>query len=67
GIAASERSLGRVDLLRADELFLTGSGAGIVPVRSLDGESIGAGEPGPVTARVREAFPDYAFRVGTPF
>jgi branched-chain amino acid aminotransferase len=67
GIAACERSLGRVDLLRADELFLTGSGAGIVPVRSLDGEPIGAGQPGPVTVRVCEAFPDYAFRVGTPY
>lgn len=67
GIAAAERSLGRVDLLGADEVFLTGSGAGIVPVRSLDGEPIGEGRPGPVTAQITAAFPDYAHRNATPF
>jgi branched-chain amino acid aminotransferase len=67
GLATEERSLRRVDLLGADEVFLTGSGAGIVPVRSLDGESVGPGRPGPVTARIRAAFPDYARRNGTPF
>jgi branched-chain amino acid aminotransferase len=67
GLAACEKSLGRVDLLGADEVFLTGSGAGIVPVRSLDGRPIGAGRPGPVTARIRAAFPAYALRCGTPF
>jgi len=67
GIPAQEHSLGRYDLLAADEVFLTGSGAGIVPVRSLDGQRIGAASPGPLTARILEAFPDYARRCGTPF
>ena len=67
GIPARERSLGRYDLLAADEVFLTGSGAGIAPVRSLDGQAIGAGAPGPLTARILEAFPDHARRCGTPF
>lgn len=67
GIPSEERSLRRVDLLAADEVFLTGSGAGIVPVRSLDGEPVGPGRPGPLTARIRAAFPDYAQRNGTPF
>jgi branched-chain amino acid aminotransferase len=67
GIPAAERSLVRVDVLGADEVFLTGSGAGIVPVRSLDGEPIGGGRPGPLTLRILEAFPDYVQRVATPF
>ncbi len=36
GLAAGERSLGRFDLLAADEVFLTGTGARIVPVATLD-------------------------------
>ncbi|HEY4102722.1 MAG TPA: aminotransferase class IV, partial [Polyangiaceae bacterium] len=36
GFSVSERSLGRRDLFAADEVFLTGSGAGVVGVRSLD-------------------------------
>lgn len=56
GLDASARSLGRFDLLGASEVFLTGSGAGLVPVRSLDGRTIGSGAPGPVYAQLREAF-----------
>lgn len=55
GMRVAERSLGRFDLFGADEVFLTGTGARIVPVRSLDGEVIGRGECGPVTARLIEA------------
>ena len=46
GIPAREHTLGRFDLFAADEAFLTGTGAGIVPVRSLDGRPIGSGRPG---------------------
>jgi len=49
GFSVSERSLGRRDLLAADEVFLTGSGAGVVGVRSLDGRAIGRGKTGEVT------------------
>jgi branched-chain amino acid aminotransferase len=49
GLAVSERSLGRRDLLAADEVFLTGSGAGVIGVRSLDGRAIGRGQTGEVT------------------
>jgi len=49
GFSVSERSLGRRDLLAADEVFLTGSGAGVVGVRSLDGRAIGYGRTGEVT------------------
>jgi branched-chain amino acid aminotransferase len=66
GIPACERTLGRFDLFAADEAFLTGSGAGIVPVRSLDGQPVGAGAPGPVTAKIRAAFEDAFASLGTP-
>jgi branched-chain amino acid aminotransferase len=57
GIPAAERSLGRFDLLAADEVFLTGSGAGIVAVGSLDGARIGEKPlPGPVTQRLAADF-----------
>jgi branched-chain amino acid aminotransferase len=67
GIPARAQSLGRYDLFAADEVFLTGSGAGLVPVRSLDGRSIGAGGPGPVYEKLWSAFLEAAPGRGTPF
>ncbi len=64
GIPARECSLGRFDLFSAEEVFLTGSGAGLVPVRSLDGRPIGVGRPGPIYAKVRAAFLDAAPSMG---
>jgi branched-chain amino acid aminotransferase len=66
GLPAAERSLGRYDLLAADEVFLSGTGARIVPVRSLDGETIGKGEAGPITRRLLAAFQELAESTGTP-
>jgi branched-chain amino acid aminotransferase len=56
GIPSEVRTLGRVDLFAADEVFLTGTGAEIVRVSSFDGEAIGGAGLGPVTARLLEAF-----------
>lgn len=67
GVAAGERSLSRTDLLGADEVFLTGTGAGIVPVRSLDGQAIGVGPPFPVTRGLREAYRERTSVLGVPF
>jgi branched-chain amino acid aminotransferase len=66
GCEAEERTLGRSDLLGADEVFLTGTGARIVPVASLDGRRIGAG-PGSLTKRLVEAFEARTATTGTPF
>ena len=66
GIPAREKTLGRFDLFASAEVFLTGSGAGIVPVRSLDGREIGGGRPGSVYAKLRAAFADAAPSLGTP-
>ncbi len=71
GIEACEGSLSRLDLLRAEEVFLTGSGARIVPVASLDGQPVGWDDvaPGdrPVTHRIIEAFPAFTRRHRTDF
>ena len=49
GISVSEPNLSRYDLYVADECFLTGTGAEIIPVTKIDGRSIGRGKPGPIT------------------
>jgi branched-chain amino acid aminotransferase len=55
GISVSEPNLTRYDLFCADECFLTGTGAEIVPVVKIDGRTIGTGKPGPITKQlVRE-------------
>lgn len=66
GVPAAEKSLGRADLFAADEVFLTGTGARIVPVSSLDGRRLGTC-PGPLTKRFVEAFDARTRSTGTPF
>jgi branched-chain amino acid aminotransferase len=56
GIAAAEARLTRYDVYTADECFVTGTGAELMPVVELDGRRIGTGKPGPVTQRLTEAF-----------
>ena len=43
-------------LLSADECFLTGTAAEVIPVVRVDGQMIGDGQPGPVTAEIRAEF-----------
>jgi branched-chain amino acid aminotransferase len=56
GIPLRENDMTRYDVWCADECFLTGSGAEVIPVVKLDGRVIGSGKPGPVTQRVLAAF-----------
>lgn len=56
GIPCCETVLALHDLYNADECFLTGTGAEIVPVISIDGRRIGDGKPGPVTRRLLADF-----------
>lgn len=44
------------DLYNADEVFLSSTAGGIVPVVQLDGRVIGSGRAGPITARIRESY-----------
>ena len=48
GITVQEIALTRHDVYTADELFLTGTGAEIIPVVKVDGRVIGTGKPGPI-------------------
>jgi branched-chain amino acid aminotransferase len=56
GVPVSEQVFGRDELYLADEVFLTGTAAELSPVREIDDRRIGAGEPGPITRRMQEAF-----------
>lgn len=51
-----EADMTRYDIWCADECFLTGSGAEVIPVVKLDGRVIGAGTPGPITQRIMNSF-----------
>jgi branched-chain amino acid aminotransferase len=55
-IPCSEKIIQRQDLYIADECFLTGTGAEVIPVTRIDGRQVGNGEPGPITRRLIEAF-----------
>src|ERR1043166_3901631 len=55
-IPVSEPNLTRYDLFNADECFLTGTGAELIPVVKLDGRVIGSGKPGPITLSLIEKY-----------
>ena len=52
GYTVAEPNLTRYDLFNADECFLTGTGAEVIPAVKIDGRVIGSGKPGPVTDRL---------------
>lgn len=56
GIEVAEPNLTRYDLFNADECFLTGTGAELIPIVKIDGRVIGAGKPGPVTSKLVERY-----------
>jgi branched-chain amino acid aminotransferase len=56
GMSVSEPNLTRYDLFNAEECFLTGTGAEIIPVVKIDGRVIGGGKPGPVTKSLVEKY-----------
>jgi branched-chain amino acid aminotransferase len=56
GLKVSDPNLTRYDLFNADECFITGTAAEIVPVVKIDGRVIGTGKPGGITRRLEEDF-----------
>ena len=56
GLKVSEPNLTRYDLFNADECFLTGTGAEIMPVVKIDGRIIGTGKPGKLTRELVEKY-----------
>ena len=56
GLSVEEQVFTRHDLYTADEVFLTGTAAEIVPVVKIDNRAIGRGRPGKITARLMREF-----------
>jgi branched-chain amino acid aminotransferase len=58
GFEVIERNIGRAELYLADEVYLTGTAAELVPVREVDDHAVGAGKPGEITRAIQSAFDD---------
>jgi len=66
GIRAVEGELIRHDIYTADECFLTGTAAEVIPAVQLDRRLIGNGQPGPITLQLIESFRELTRATGTP-
>ncbi len=56
GMLVVERPIARTELYVCDELFFTGTGAQVAPVRSVDRRLIGNGKPGPVSKKLQDIY-----------
>ena len=65
GMTWREATLTRYDIWVADELFLTGTAAEIIPIVEVDARPIGCGKPGPITAKFLERFRKLVCKDGT--
>ena len=65
GVPAREANLTRYDVWVADELFLTGTAAEIIPIVEVDARTIGDGKPGAITGRFLEQFKKIVTKDGT--
>ena len=61
-----EREVDRTELYVADEAFVCGTGAEVVPIRSVDGRTIGDGTIGARTERIIQAYAELVRSTGTP-
>jgi len=66
GLQVSEPNLTRYDVFNADEVFLTGTGAELVPVVKVDGRVIGTGQPGSVTKDLVKKYHELVQSTGEP-
>lgn len=66
GLRVREADLTRYDLFIADECFLTGTGAELIPAVKIDGRVIGNGKPGKVTKQLVRAYRDLTQTTGEP-
>lgn len=66
GMIVAEPNLTRYDLFNADECFLTGTGAELIPVVKIDGRTIGTGKPGSVTVSLVEKYHTLTKASGAP-
>ncbi len=56
GIQVVHQDLLRTDLYGADEAFLTGTAAELVPIREVDDRVVGSGKPGPLTTQLQQTY-----------
>lgn len=66
-IEVEEKILTRHDLFNANEVFLTGTAAEVIPVVKIDGRTIGNGEPGKITQSLMKAFHDLTKKDGVRY
>ncbi|MFZ4693807.1 MAG: branched-chain-amino-acid transaminase [Verrucomicrobiia bacterium] len=66
GVNVQETTLTRYDLFTADECFLTGTGAEIIPSVKIDGRTVGTGRPGAITRRLMALFRELTRQEGHP-
>jgi branched-chain amino acid aminotransferase len=66
GIKIAEADITRHDVFIADECFLTGTAAEVIPVIKADGRVIGEGKPGPISTRMIARFREITRETGTP-
>lgn len=58
GLEVVERAISRTELMTCDELFFTGTGAQVAPVRSVDRRILGDGTPGPISKKLQDLYFD---------
>ncbi|MGQ9487192.1 MAG: branched-chain-amino-acid transaminase [Armatimonadota bacterium] len=66
GIPVHETMMTLYDVYTADEAFLTGTAAEVIPMVTLDERPIGTGKPGEITQRIISAFREHTHSSGTP-
>jgi branched-chain amino acid aminotransferase len=66
GMCGAESNLTRYDLFNADECFLSGTGAELIPVVKIDGRVVGTGKPGPITKAFVEKYRTLTQTSGEP-
>ena len=65
-IEVTERNLSLTEVYTADESFTTGTMGELSPILEVDGRTIGNGEPGPITNRLREQYAKHTAEHGEP-
>jgi branched-chain amino acid aminotransferase len=65
-IIVEETMINPHDLFVADEVFLTGTGAELIPVVSVSGRDVGNGKPGPIFKKLLKQFRDLTREEGAP-
>jgi branched-chain amino acid aminotransferase len=66
GMTVAESNLTRYDVFNADEVFLTGTGAELIPVVKVDARVIGSGKPGPVFSALKDRYHTLTTTTGEP-